>query len=272
MRKFEYPLARARRIRSRRARSGSSSLLLCAGLAFIFVAPDEGRTPGAASVSPTIEVHAAQAMAPLPRRQISLPIDRVMNAAPDVMGGGQAPDIWSTPLQIGEAFEEELAGTGQPAFAAADSSVDQLDVQEQKPLPSILFSLASLIDEKVPIEGERESGRPAAPGADSPAAATAPQPLPTFRALAGRWAPHPAACSQRNRTPYLPLTLDERGAKAGSASCSFRRTEQNGLRWLVSAACSGPSESWNAQIRLALAGDKLTWASERGTQVYTRCR
>jgi hypothetical protein len=65
--------------------------------------------------------------------------------------------------------------------------------------------------------------------------------------------------------------LSERGAKAGGASCSFRRTDQQGNRWVVAATCKDGSETWNANVRLVLAGSKLTWSSERGTQTYSRC-
>jgi hypothetical protein len=256
MREFEYPLARAKRVRARRAGFGGYSLLLCAGLAFIFVAPHESRTPGAAP-SPGLEVAPAQAMAPPPRRSVSLPADRVMTASVEILGGQQAADIWSTPFQAEEPaipVVEAPAPEIQAVLAAA----------EESPAPSILFEHTSLVDQALPIEGGRAAASPATPSSVPPL---------SMRSLSGKWAPHPAACSERNkRTAFLPLTIDERGARAGTASCSFRRTDQDGNRWSVNATCTDASETWNAHVRLVLAGSKLTWSSERGTQTYTRCR
>ena len=35
------------------------------------------------------------------------------------------------------------------------------------------------------------------------------------------------------------------------------------------ANCSNSRERWTAQVRLSVKGDRLTWASKRGVQVYT---
>ena len=265
MREFGYPLARARRVRARRAAFGGSSVLLCAALALIFVAPDEVRRPGS-SVAPTLDVTAAQAMAPvpLPRRPVALPSDRVMTASNDILGGGQAPDVWSTPVQaepepqVAEAAEvTETGPLASPELEAA--------ILDEAPAPNMLFEHASLIDRQVDISAP-------SPAVAVPNGVAAPAPL-SMRSLAGKWAAHPAACSSREkRTAYLPLTIDQRGAKAGGASCSFRRTAQDGNRWSVSATCTDAKESWDAHVRLVLAGNKLTWTSERGSQTYTRCR
>lgn len=261
MREFEYPLARAKRVRARRAAYGGYSLLLCAGLAFIFVAPHENRTPGSPP-SPSLEVAPAQAMASLPRRPVALPTERVMTVSADILGGQQAPDIWSTPLQ-----EEQPADAlvEVPAEVPAREIQAVLAAAEETPTPNVLFEHTSLVDQPVPIEGGRDL-------AAAPATTSSIPPL-TLRSLTGKWAPHPAACSERNkRTAFLPLVLDERGARAGTASCSFRRTDQDGNRWSVNATCTDATETWNAHVRLVLAGSKLTWSSERGSQTYRRCR
>ena len=245
-------------MRARKAAFGGYSLLLCAGLAFIFVAPDESRTPGAAS-SPSLDVSPAQAMVPSARRPIALPIDRVMTASVDVLGRSQAPDIWSTPLQLGEPETEATASVvpgDEPAPDTAERAPDSP--------PSPLFELTSLIEQPVATEGARPSS--------ARATVAVPATL-SFRSVAGKWASNRAACSERGskRTALLPLTIDQRGARAGGASCSFRRTEQAGNRWSVAATCTSDTESWNANVRLVLAGNKLTWSSERGAQTYTRC-
>jgi hypothetical protein len=81
-----------------------------------------------------------------------------------------------------------------------------------------------------------------------------------------------ASCSERNkRGGFLAAHAQRAWCKAGGASCSFRRTDQQGNRWVVAATCKDGSETWNANVRLVLAGSKLTWSSERGTQTYSRC-
>jgi hypothetical protein len=336
MREFEYPLVRAGRVRARRATSGSTALLFCAALTFMFVSPEESRSPGAPP-SPKLDVMPAQAMAPAPRRPVLLPSDRVMTASAEVLGGQIAPDVWSTPLRTGEA--EPPAAIPEPAVA--ERAPDPAEPTGR----SLLFEPASLAEQTVPMDGAdtvagtvaqaavanappavrpamttgtvtpraapppeaaaapaapapepapaptpvtantpaRAVARPVAtaalalptvpPAVPVPAPAAAPPPEPvTLRSLAGRWAPDRASCSERNRRgAFLPLTLSERGAKAGGASCSFRRTDQQGNRWVVAATCKDGSETWNANVRLVLAGSKLTWSSERGTQTYSRC-
>ena len=245
-------------MRARKAAFGGYSLLLCAGLAFIFVAPDESRTPGL-SPSTGLEVSPAQAMAPSPRRPVPLPIDRVMTASVEVLGRFQAPDVWSTPLDLDEPGVEDT-GSVSPGEAAASDTAERAP---ESP-PGLLFEQTSLIEQPVAID------RAPAPAARVTVGAP---PSLSFRSIAGKWASHPSACSgsAKRRTAHLPLTIDQRGARAGGASCSFRRTAQDGNRWSVAATCTSDSETWDANVRLVLAGNKLTWSSERGAQTYTRC-
>ncbi|MDB5558698.1 MAG: hypothetical protein JWQ36_1632 [Enterovirga sp.] len=256
MRSLEYPLARARRVRATRPALGPYSLLLCAALAFIFMGSDDGRRQGSPPTA-TLEVAPAQAMAPSPRRVVAVPADRVLAVPAAVSGGTQAPDIWSTPL----AAAEPEADQPEPAMPEAAGALTEAPAL---PPPSLLFEQTSLIEQPVAINGAPP--RAAAPAAPAPGA-----PL-SLKSLAGRWAPHPAACpGGTKRTAYVPLTLDERGARTGEASCAFRRTEQDGSRWHIAATCTDANESWNANVRLALAGTELTWSSGRGTQTYSRC-
>jgi hypothetical protein len=105
---------------------------------------------------------------------------------------------------------------------------------------------------------------------DRPAALTPPvEPIESF---VGKWAGHRSACSSKNKkTAYIPLTLSERGAKAGGASCMFHKLARHGRTWNIEAKCRNSVESWDSQVRLVLAGPKLTWSSRRGTETYMRC-
>jgi len=190
----------------------------------------------------------------------------MMTAPADILGGQQAPDVWSTPLQVDYAARE---------VAAADAPEPQVVAEAPARGIEALIPVAADIPEPVVIEHTSLSERPLPDeekrvAAASPATSSAA--APSLRPLAGKWAPHPAACSGSKNTAFLPLTISERGARAGSSSCSFKRTAQDGNRWVVSATCTDAAVTWKANVRLALAGSKLTWSSERGSQVYTRCR
>lgn len=267
-------------MRARKPAVSGYSLLLCAGLAFIFVTPDEGRDRGSPS-APALEVAPAQARVPTFVRHVALPTDRVMTASADALGGGQAPDVWSTPLAVQaigtvdetgsvqdeDGIEDSAGAPAAPvvaeAPAVAATALGAAAGSGEPPIPSMLFEHASLVDQPVAIENPSPSARAASPSSLPPL---------TLRSLAGKWAPHPSACADRGKkSAFLPLTLDERGARAGDTTCSFRKTDQAGSRWTLAATCTDAAESWNANIRLALAGRKLTWSSERGSQTYSRC-
>ena len=92
--------------------------------------------------------------------------------------------------------------------------------------------------------------------------------------VAGLWGPTAGACSksEAQRLGMLPMRIDERGARAGGVSCSFRETTVTSSNsWAVVAQCRSGRERWTSNVRLALSGSRLTWSSERGSQGYVRC-
>ena len=64
--------------------------------------------------------------------------------------------------------------------------------------------------------------------------------------------------------------INAKSAKAGPASCRFAEMSRDGNRWNVLAHCSNDGDRWTAHVKLTMAGKRLTWTSERGTQDYTR--
>jgi len=91
--------------------------------------------------------------------------------------------------------------------------------------------------------------------------------------IVGVWAPDAGTCSARNfRQGDLPTVISTDGAWAGETFCIFTKKKQTENGWRLAAKCSSPRERWNANIRLTLNDSRLTWTSERGTQVYTRCK
>jgi hypothetical protein len=88
----------------------------------------------------------------------------------------------------------------------------------------------------------------------------------------GGWAADSEQCRQATRG-RPPMTISVRRAEAFGAACEFASSQrENSNVWRVQAACSHNGERWNANIRLLVIGDQLTWSSERGTAVYVRCQ
>jgi hypothetical protein len=94
-------------------------------------------------------------------------------------------------------------------------------------------------------------------------------PAPSF---VGIWGADASACSARlNRKGLLPAVIDDDGAFAGETSCAFKSRKQVAGAWEVVADCANPRNRWTAHIRLSVAGNRLTWSSQRGSQTYVRC-
>jgi hypothetical protein len=88
----------------------------------------------------------------------------------------------------------------------------------------------------------------------------------------GVWAPDALTCSARNfRDGDLPTVISTDGAWAGETFCMFTKKKQTESGWRLVAKCSSPRERWTANVRLTVNDSRLTWSSERGSQVYTRC-
>jgi hypothetical protein len=96
---------------------------------------------------------------------------------------------------------------------------------------------------------------------------------PRAEAFVGRWAADAKACSHKaTKSGYLPTIIETRRARAGDASCSFTEKRQAGNTLRFVAQCVSGSQRWTAHIELAVVADRLTWTSERGSQVYVRCQ
>ncbi len=90
--------------------------------------------------------------------------------------------------------------------------------------------------------------------------------------IVGVWAPDAGTCSARNfREGTLPTVMNTDGAWAGDTFCMFTHQQPTENGWKVVAKCSNPRERWTSNVRLTVSGNRLTWTSRRGTQVYNRC-
>jgi NAD(P)H-flavin reductase/ferredoxin len=90
--------------------------------------------------------------------------------------------------------------------------------------------------------------------------------------VAGVWAPDASACSAgHNRKRLIPAVITADGASAGDTFCAFKRKKPTDTGMDVVATCDNGNRRWNARVRLSVNGNRLIWASERGTQAYVRC-
>lgn len=90
--------------------------------------------------------------------------------------------------------------------------------------------------------------------------------------IVGVWVPDASACSVRAfREGLLPTIINMEGAWAGETFCIFKKRSQSEAGWTLVADCSNSRERWTTHVRLTINGNRLIWASKRGTQAYTRC-
>lgn len=247
MRQLDHPLARASRLRRPRSVRGYG-LALCAAAA-LFLA-------GAALIPTSHTPRPASIMARADVTEVAAPDRSPASVGPAPARAAEAVAVKPGPNVSPKKVEADVLTTA----AIGDGS------DRGAKVPAALFDHGSLIDQAVPMGGKVPGGMA------SLAPARAVQPASSTRQLEGKWAANRQACAAgKKRTSYLPLTIDERGARAGIASCSFGNTEQNGNRWAIAAQCRQAGKIWDAKVQLVLNGRQLTWTSERGTQTYTRC-
>jgi peptidoglycan hydrolase-like protein with peptidoglycan-binding domain len=94
---------------------------------------------------------------------------------------------------------------------------------------------------------------------------------PATGTFVGGWGINVDQCRQApdNRSS---LRINTRRAEAFSTTCQFISTQRESANeWRIRASCADEHDRWNANIRLTLAGSRLTWTSERGTTTYLRC-
>jgi peptidoglycan hydrolase-like protein with peptidoglycan-binding domain len=93
--------------------------------------------------------------------------------------------------------------------------------------------------------------------------------LATSQTFIGSWGTDANQCRQmqRGRT-----SINGRRAEAFGAVCEFNSTHRESSNaWRFQATCSQQGNRWDANIRLSISGNTLTWTSERGTATYLRC-
>jgi peptidoglycan hydrolase-like protein with peptidoglycan-binding domain len=94
---------------------------------------------------------------------------------------------------------------------------------------------------------------------------------PATGTFVGGWGINVDQCQQASDNRST-LRINTRRAEAFSTTCQFNSTQRESANeWRIRASCADEHDRWNANIRLTLAGSRLTWTSERGTTTYLRC-
>jgi hypothetical protein len=186
-----------------------------------------------------------------------LPIEHAA-AAPTIV---EQPDLWRSFPRTTDNFSEPLRDLIQTA------SISVADAAPWMPRPANAKD-AGEFEGRAP----REHAGSAEP-ATQPYADQAGSELAKSDVFVGVWAPDAGTCSARNfRDGDLPTVISTDGAWAGETFCMFTKKKQTETGWRIVAKCSSPRERWTANVRLTVNDSRLTWTSERGSQVYTRCR
>ena len=210
MSESEYPLARAVGIRRARGPVGPW-LFVCVTAGLLLQGAGDGSADrsGRAASGPGATVRDASGRAVSNR--VRLPSDRVLVASPEVLGAGQSPDIWSTPLALRGGTDadpvatDEATALARPAEAEAEAAKDITGLADPR------FSHASLIDlGRGPAVGRQ-------PGIDR----IAPEDLPTPATVPvdTRAAPPPAVtASVDDAAPAATATVAETHSGGPAAS------------------------------------------------------
>ncbi|MFL5004712.1 MAG: hypothetical protein ACJ8DU_05940 [Microvirga sp.] len=182
------------------------------------------------------------------------------------------PPTPSAPIATAPA-EPKPAGPPTTVTAAAPPPAATSAPAETAPAAVAAEPASPAPSPESPVLGQSETARsdPAQPDVETASAADPkPEPPAAREKFVGTW--WPDACpSPAERRTAVPMVLGEDRARAGAASCTFLKKTPGGAGWSIVARCSDGTKTWTANIRLALAGRRLSWASERGTQTYLRC-
>ena len=239
------------------------------------VSAQEGAPPAevaAPAATPVPESSAAPQPAPEPVAIAPAEPKPIEPATAASTAPAPEPPSPSAPIATAPA-EPKPAGPSTAASTAAPPPAATSAPAETAPAAVAAEPASPAPTPESPVLGQSETARsdPAPPDVETASAADPkPEPPAAREKFVGTW--WPDACpSQAERRTAVPMILGEDRARAGTASCTFLKKTPGGAGWSIVARCSDGAKTWTANIRLALAGRRLSWASERGTQTYLRC-
>ena len=192
------------------------------------------------------------------------PIPFTNAPTPDLKRFHQEASQSSGGPQINVEREPQFEPIAQLPEKVAEISAPVRNLQEAPATPAPVRNLEETPTTPAPVRNLQET--PTTPDFDDNRTA------PAQATIVGVWAPDASPCTVRNfRDGFLPTIINTDGAWAGDTFCIFRNQKKTETGWGVIANCSNGRERWTAPVRLSVKGDRLTWTSKRGVQIYTRC-
>lgn len=261
------------------------------------VAPTDAiRLPEPPEAAPPLSAEIMLAQAPPPPLLMALPVYDPMSGAPEPV----SPPIGETlaslqphevvvplppePVRDAEISAGETLPSPAPAFEAAPAA-SQIEAEASTSAHTVaaappIESHAHAQVRSVAVASRPSLRRPkptptdhksSATAAAAPAAAIRPK---TARAAyTGVWAATPEACSPetQEKEGHLLTRISASRARAGDASCAFKRIRGRGNVWTMTATCTDGESTWTSDVRLSLSRGRLTWSSQKGSTTYMRC-
>ena len=89
--------------------------------------------------------------------------------------------------------------------------------------------------------------------------------------FSGTWAGNHDSCNQRSKKNSFLVRITSEKAISDYTSCKFLSMNESNNAFLLTAHCSTGADEWDANISLSRSGNKMTWSSERGTDIFIQC-
>ena len=88
----------------------------------------------------------------------------------------------------------------------------------------------------------------------------------------GGWAQTVADCEE-SQAGDAPFQITDRRAEATDYICNYGAPQPEGSgSWRIKAVCRDSKKSWNSNIKIRVAGNRLTWSAEAGQVSFVRCK
>jgi hypothetical protein len=212
------------------------------------------------------------------------PVNQASGSAAERPDTGTALELASAAAspaleQRGENFEQRAAdlpswteSVYQPAQIAASQPAQIVAESYQPPQKAAQSNQPPPVAAESPSSTGPQSASPAHAVLENDDGRVPPHQAPAKAAFVGVWGANANACSAKSQSPdNPPAMISEDGARSGQTSCSFEKMRFDGSSWRAVARCFNGRERWTSRVRLTLKNDRLTWASQRGSETYQRC-
>jgi hypothetical protein len=236
----------------------------------------EQAPPPGATASPELLSGTPESPLPQPRETLAslapTELPEPLSAAPDAVqenGTPKAVEI-AQPAALTESRRAAPATGAQEGIASGQTMATSVEPEARsaaapRPVLKRFARGSSARPERMAAEAASNLAAPAPPI----------RPKVTARApYSGIWAASPEAClpgEADKEEGHLLTRITASRARAGDASCAFKKIRRRGNVWTMTATCVDGETTWNSDVRLSLTRGRLTWTSQKGSTTYMRC-